>query len=142
MPTSPATEAMLTMTQKRQKPARDQVHSAHVDVHQSVEIIRLGGIDSSHVANARVVHQNVEPVELRHSRGNRSRIGYIQMKCLAGPDGIGQSLGRCKVDIGNPHMGSGARQFPHRCLTDAARAPGYQRMAAVKAKYPILRRRL
>jgi hypothetical protein len=53
------------------------------------------------------------------------------MKRAAGPDGTSQCLGRGKVDIGNPNLRACTRQFLHRGLANAARAPGNQSVPSV-----------
>ena len=62
--------------QQRQKRARDQVDGAHIHVHQAVEVFGLGGFDGAHVADAGIVDENVEAVELSERRHGRWTQGW------------------------------------------------------------------
>ena len=66
--------------QKRKKCARDEINGADIDVHQAVEVFGLGGLNGADVADACVVHENVEEVELREGGGDGCGVGDVEMQ--------------------------------------------------------------
>ena len=101
---------------------------------QPVEVLRLGGLDGAHVADAGVVHQNVEAVEFGRRRGNGVRAGDVEMQRLCGADRVGERFGGGDVDVGDPDEGSGADEFLDGGFADAAGAARDQCVAAVETK--------
>ncbi len=146
MPTRPETEATLTIApralvtlarseQKRKKRARDEIDGADIHVHQAVEVFGFGGFNGAHVADARIVDENVEEFELRKGCGDGFGVGDIEMQRAGGGKCARERFSSWEIDVGDPDFGACAREFLHSGFANAAGAAGDEGDAVVEAEW-------
>src|ERR1019366_2334903 len=89
------------------------------------------------MADARVVHENVEAPDLCNSFRDRLGAGYIEANRLCRPNQLCQRLGGSKVDVGDINECASASQFLDRSFADTAGAARHKHAASLKAKSAI-----
>ena len=76
--------ALIDGEKQGQECARDQIDGADIHVHHAVEIFGLGGFNGADVADACIVDQNVEELELREGRGDGFGAGDVEVQRAGG----------------------------------------------------------